>query len=55
MIILKQLEEKNKSIQIFPFVLKDDYLITKIPAIMQKRAFFLFFPALTDITPAGGA
>ena len=37
MIILKQLEKKNKSIQIFPFVMKDDYLITKIPAIMQKR------------------
>ena len=37
MIILKQLEKKNKSIQIFPFVIKDDYLITKIPAIMQKR------------------
>ena len=27
MIILKQLEKKNKSIQIFPFVMKDDYLI----------------------------
>ena len=37
MIILKQLKKKNKSMKIFPFVLKDDYLITKIPAIMQKR------------------
>lgn len=27
MIILKQLEKKNKSIQKFPFVMKDDYLI----------------------------
>jgi hypothetical protein len=37
MIILKQLEKKNKSMKIFPFVIKDDYLITKIPAIMQQR------------------
>ena len=27
MIILKPLKKKNKSIQIFPFVIKDDYLI----------------------------
>ena len=36
MIILKQLKKKNKSMKIFPFVIKDDYLITKIPAIMQN-------------------
>ena len=27
MVILKQFKKKNKSIQIFPFVMKDDYLI----------------------------
>ena len=39
MIILKQLEEKNKSMKIFPFVIKDDFLL------------FIFFtkPAVVNI------
>ena len=51
MIILKQLEKKNKSIQIFPFVIKDDYLITKIPAIMQNVFFYSSQPLQTSHQP----
>ena len=41
MIILKQLEKKNKSIQIFPFVLKDEFplfiFFTKSAVVNIKR------------------
>ena len=49
MIILKQLEKKNKSIQIFPFVMKDDYLIVVLTIFRMvkdtkkeiKESFFI--------------